>query len=461
MAEIKCPKCGEVFQVEESAFASIVKQIRDSEFFRELESRTKTATDLVRAEMGSKLTEAVNAKDRQIDTLNAKLESADTEKQLAVRHSVEEKDAIIADLKAQIESAALEKELAVKTAMEAQNAEIQRLSDIIQQSNFEKDRLRMENEKSLLEIRNKNEQDLHTKDMEISTLRGNLELEKQRSESEVERQKAHYDELLKMRDEQIAYYKDYKARLSTKMIGESLEQHCLISFEKLRQTGFPTAYFDKDNDASSGSKGDFIFRDYDANGTEYISIMFEMKNESDSEGKKHKNEDFLKKLDKDRKEKNCEYAILVSLLELDNELYNNGIVDMSHKYEKMYVIRPQFFIQIISILRNSAKKAIAYRQELERIKAQNIDITNFEGRLEDFKEKFGRNCRLASEKFKKAIEEIDKAIAQLQKTKENLLGSENNLRLANEKAEDLTIKRLTRGNLTMQAKFQALEQGNS
>lgn len=268
--------------------------------------------------------------------------------------------------------------------------------------------------------------------------------------------KEQFEERLRFKDEEIERYRDFKAKLSTKMVGESLEQHCEIEFNKLRSTGFKGSYFEKDNDIKSGSKGDYIFKDFDSNGNEYISIMFEMKNETDTTSKKKKNEDFLKELDKDRREKGCEYAVLVSMLEPENECYNTGIVDMSHKYEKMYVIRPQFFIPIITLLRNAAQKSIQYKQELSLIKLQNIDVSNFEAEMNDFKEKFSRNYRIASDKFKTAIDEIDKTIDHLQKTKEALLSSENNLRLANNKAEDLSIKRLTKNNPTMQKKFAEL-----
>lgn len=278
----------------------------------------------------------------------------------------------------------------------------------------------------------------------------NKDTEKQLLEASLKRE---FDNELKTKDEMIAYYKDMKARLSTKMVGETLEQHCEIEFEKLRATAFQQAQFGKDNDARSGSKGDYIYRETDENGTEVISIMFEMKNEGDETATKHKNEDFLKELDKDRREKKCEYAVLVTLLEADNELYNSGIVDKSHVYEKMYVVRPQFFIPIITLLRNAALNSLKYKQELALMQAQNIDVTNFEGQLNDFRDSFGRNYRLASEKFKTAIDSIDKSIAQLQKTKENLLRSEDNLRIANNKADELTIKKLTRGNPTMAAKF--------
>lgn len=291
----------------------------------------------------------------------------------------------------------------------------------------------------------------------IALLNGQIETNEKSAKLKEQTIKENYEEKLKTKDEQIAYYKDFKARQSTKMVGESLEQHCEIEFNKLRATGFQNAYFEKDNDAKTGSKGDFIFREMSEDGTEFISIMFEMKNEMDETATKHKNEDFLKELDKDRNEKGCEYAVLVSMLEADSEFYNTGIVDMSHRYTKMYVIRPQFFIPIITLLRNAALNSLSYKKELAVIKNQHIDVSNFEAEMNDFKDKFARNYRLASEKFQKAIDEIDKTIDHLQKTKDALLSSENNLRLANNKAEDLSIKRLTRNNPTMAAKFEELK----
>ena len=298
---------------------------------------------------------------------------------------------------------------------------------------------------------------LSEKEACITKLNGEKDLSLKEFQLKEQSLKEKYQTELNFKEEEISRLKDYKLKLSTKMIGESLEQHCETEFNRLRATGFQKAYFEKDNDAKTGSKGDFIFRDFDSENREFISIMFEMKNESDSTSTKKKNTDFLKELDKDRREKNCEYAVLVSLLEPENELYNTGIVDMSHHFEKMYVIRPQFFIPIITLLRNAALNSLEYRNELALIKAQNIDISNFEDAMNDFKDKFSKNYRIASEKFYKAIEEIDKTISHLQKTKENLLASENNLRLANNKAEDLSIKKLTKNNPTMQAKFEALK----
>ena len=397
-AEIKCPKCGEVIQVDESFYATIVKQVRDKEFNQEIESRS--------AEL---------AKEKENAVQLAKIEG-----QKELNEQLSKRDLEIADLKARIRNCEVDKELAIKNVI------------------FDKDQKISQKE---IEI------------MKLSTQISTAEKEAQIKEQSI---KEKYEEQLKFKDEEIERYKDFKSRLSTKMIGETLEQHCEIEFNRLRATGFQNAYFEKDNDAKTGSKGDYIFRDKDENGVEYISIMFEMKNESDTLSKKKKNEDFFKELDKDRKEKNCEYAILVSTLEPENELYNSGIVDVSYKFPKMYVIRPQFFIPIITLLRNASLKSLEYKQQLAIVKAQNIDITNFENEMNDFKEKFGRNYRIASEKFQKAIEEIDKSIDHLQKIKEALTSSERNLKLANDKAEDLSIKRLTKNNPTMRAKFESL-----
>ncbi|MDO4291982.1 MAG: DUF2130 domain-containing protein [Eubacteriales bacterium] len=398
MQEIKCPRCGEVFQVDESGYAAIVKQVRDREFDKEIrerkaqfETELETAVKLAQVQKQQELSD-------QISALQAKLAAQQTAQQLAVANALAEKDKTVL---------AQERELAQR-------------------------------EKRIVELTGKIEnrsQELLLKEQAL---------------------KDSYEEKLRAKEEQIAYYRDFKARQSTKMVGESLEQHCEIEFNRLRATGFQNAYFEKDNDTRTGSKGDYIFREADPDGTEFISIMFEMKNEMDETATKKKNEDFLKELDKDRKEKGCEYAVLVSLLEPESELYNSGIIDMSHRYPKMYVIRPQFFIPIITLLRNAALNSLQYRQELAVIRSQNIDISHFEDDMNDFKEKFSRNFRLASDRFRKAIDEIDKTIDHLQKTKEALLSSENNLRLANNKAEDLSIKRLTRNNPTMKAKFEQL-----
>ena len=411
MREIRCPKCGEVFQVDESGYAAIVKQVRDKEFEKEIREREaqfrqekQAAEELARTKTEQKLSGQISSQETRIRELETKLQA--------------EKDA--RDLEIQKAAAEKERELAQRIAAK--------------------------------------DQELAERDVRIQELRSQMDSEEKESQLKEQSLKEKYEEQLKMKDELVAYYKDFKARQSTKMVGESLEIHCETEFNKLRATGFQHAYFEKDNDARSGSKGDYIYRETDPEGVEFISIMFEMKNEMDETATKKKNEDFLKELDKDRREKNCEYAVLVSLLEPDSELYNQGIVDMSHRYPKMYVIRPQFFIPIITILRNAATNALDYRRQLEVVKNQNIDISHFEEDMNDFKEKFARNFRIASERFQKAIDEIDKTIDHLQKTKEALLSSENNLRLANNKAEDLTIKRLTRKNPTMAAKFAELEE---
>ena len=380
MNEIKCPKCGTVFQIDEDQYLTIVKQIKDKEFEKELDNSIK----LNEANLKEKFNEEKNKLDLEINDLKSKLKLKDTENELAIKDLINEKEKEIIELNNKIDS-------------------------------------------------NKNEYLLKEKNL-----------------------KENYEEKLKNKDETIAYYKDFKAKQSTKMIGESLEVHCNNEFNRLRPL-FGDVYFEKDNDSKTGSKGDFIFREKDQDGVEFISIMFEMKNEADETATKHKNEDFLKELDKDRREKKCEYAVLVSLLEIDNEFYNNGIVDMSHKYPKMYVIRPQFFITLITLLRGAALNALSYKRELITLQNQNIDISHFEENMNSFKEGFARNYRLASDKFKKAIEEIDKTIDHLQKTKEALLSSENNLRLANNKAEDLTINKLTNNSPTVREMFDNLK----
>ena len=403
--EIKCPKCGSVFQVDETGYAQIVQQIRDTEFEKELKRREQALAQQ-------------KAKDMEIARLDLERHQR---KELSKRNDmIAERDVTIASLKAQLENADTEKKLAVSEAMQ------------------EKDR------------------ELSEKATEITRLKGDLELQKKeealRASTLAERHKGE----LKLRDEEIERLKDFKARQSTKMIGESLEQHCLTQFNQIRMTAFPNAYFEKDNDARTGSKGDFIFREA-SDGAEFISIMFEMKNEMDTTATKHKNEDFFKELDKDRREKNCEYAVLVSLLEIDSELYNNGIVDVSYRYPKMYVIRPQFFIPLISLLRNAALNSLHYQRELQIVKDQQLDLQNFEAEMKAFKDGFARNYDLASRKFKTAIDEIDKTIDHLQKTKEALLSSENQLRLANNKAEDLSIKKLTKNAPSVRTMFEQIK----
>ncbi len=391
MNEIKCPKCGTVFQISEMDYESIVKQIRDHEFQKEVSLREEefkkdkeNSIKITKMDIEKEYNELLNKRALEIAELKKQLELSESKKELEIQKAITEKDKKID---------ALNSELSIKG-----------------------------------------------KEFELK--------EKQLSES--------YENELKFKEEQIAYYKDFKAKQSTKMVGESLEQHCNMEFNKLRPL-FKNSYFEKDNDAKSGSKGDFIFRDYDEDGNEIVSIMFEMKNEADETATKHKNEDFFKELDKDRKEKNCEYAVLVSLLEIDNEYYNNGIVDVSHVYDKMYVIRPQFFIPLITLIRNLSEKSLNYRKELELVKNQNIDITHFEENMNAFKEGFAKSYKNASDRFKEAIEEIDKAIAQLQKTKDNLLKSDNHLRIANNKAEDLSIKKLTSNSETVAKMFDDLK----
>lgn len=421
MNEIKCPNCGTTFQINESEYEKIVKQIKNKEFEKELIIREKeykldkeNEVLKVKTQIKEQLTQELNQKEIQITKLKQEVEIKETETKNKLD---KEYTSTINNLKIEIEK--LKGELSKKDA---------------------------ENKLKVEETTTK-------KDKEIQELTSKLDIKTKEYELKEKNVKEKYESKLKDKDEQIAYYKDFKARQSTKMIGESLEQHCLASFNRLRPL-FTNSYFEKDNDAKTGSKGDFIFRDYDEEGNEIVSIMFEMKNEADATATKHKNEDFLKELDKDRREKNCEYAVLVSLLEIENEYYNDGIVDVSHYYDKMYVIRPQFFIPLITLIRNLAQKTTTYKKELETIKNQNIDITHFEENILKFKDAFGRNYRLASERFTKAIEEIDKTIDHLQKTKEHLLKTNDNLRLANNKAEDLTIKKLTTNSPTVRKMFE-------
>ena len=453
MEEIRCPKCGEVFQVDKNGYDQIARQVRDKEFLKELDSRLESDLKVIRLQKDKELSESITQKDieilqknQTIAELQAKLDASETEKNLAISKALEKKneeltkeektysehlsqkeleisdrDKLISELKAKLNASETEKKLAVAEAVEQKNAE------------------------------------LSQKVTEIANLRGEIkskETENRLKEQSLQKQ---YENKLKQKEELIEYYKDFKARQSTKMIGESLEQHCLTQFNSIRMTAFPNAYFEKDNDAKTGSKGDFIYRESSEEGTEFISIMFEMKNEADTTATKHKNEDFFKELDKDRREKGCEYAILVSLLEIDNELYKNGNVDESYKFPKMYVIRPQFFIPMITLLRNAAQNSLHYRHELQIVRNQQIDISHFEENMNDFKEGFAHNYRLASEKFVTAIEEIDKTIDHLQKTKKALLSSENNLRLANKKADDLSIKKLTKNAPSLKVMFDDLK----
>ena len=451
MQEIRCPNCGEVFQVDESGYAQIAQQVRDKEFRQELERRTKeleeSQQDRLKAAQAIQEkahSEALYQKDAQltemeksIERLQAELSEKETAAKLAVSEAVHQKE--------KENDAALRRK---DDALTEKEREIDRLKALLDKSNTEQALAvsRMEQQK---------EQELAEKQEKILQLAGKLTAQEKETQLLEKSLKEQYEDRLKIKDEQIEYYKDFKARQSTKMIGESLEQHCLTEFNKIRMAAFPTAYFEKDNDARTGSKGDFIFRECGADGTEFLSIMFEMKNEADTTTTRHKNEDFFKELDKDRREKRCEYAVLVSLLEIDNDYYNSGIVDVSYRYEKMYVIRPQFFIPIITLLRNAVLHSLQYRQELQRVRNQQLDIQNFEQNMQEFKEKFGKNYRIASERFHTAIEEIDKSISHLQKIKDALLSSENNLRLANNKAEELSIKRLTKNAPSVKAMFDA------
>ena len=420
MNEIICPNCKKAFKVDEAGFADIVKQVRDHQFEEELEKRLKLADNekenavkLAEANLRNSLQESLAKKDQELLELKAKSEQQLTEK-LAT------KEAEIAQIKGKLDNAELQKKLSVTEAVQKIEKERDDLANNLKHKETETQLLEKSlNEKFAIAIKAK-------------------------------------DDTIKLKDEEIALRKDMKLKLSTKMIGETLEQHCETEFNKLRATAFQNAYFEKDNNSSSGSKGDFIYRENDEHGNEIISIMFEMKNESDTTATKKRNEDFFKELDKDRNEKKCEYAVLVSLLEAESDYYNTGIVDVSHKFPKMYVVRPQFFIPIITLLRNASMNSMQYKAELSLIKNQNIDITNFEDNITKFKEGFAKNYELASRKFKTAIDEIDKTIDHLYKTKEALLSSENNLRLANNKADDLTIKKLTQGNPTMKAKFDEL-----
>ena len=438
MKELKCPKCGSVFTVDEADYASIVNQVKNAEFneevnrrLQELHERHKAEELLAIAQVEKDYQEAlgkkeleIKEKEARIGLLNGKLTEAEQTKKAELSLALAEKDKEINSLKASIN----ENESKMKIAV--------------------------------MEEQRKAEKSLQDKDAQIAELKSSAELSHQKAVNYVNTQKEQYEAKLKMMQEQVDYYKDLKTKMSTKMIGETLEIHCSTQYNQMMRPLLPNAYFEKDNDASGGSKGDFIFRDFAPDGMEYVSIMFEMKNEADETATKHKNEDFFKKLDADRKAKNCEFAVLVSLLEPDNELYNGGIVDVSYRYDKMYVIRPQFFLPIISLLVQTSKKSLEYKQQLAIAKSQSIDVTDFENQILDFKDKFGRNYRLASEKFQTAIDEIDKSISHLQKIKDALIGSENNLRLANDKAEALTIKKLTKGNPTMTALFEKAREAN-
>ena len=429
MSEIKCPNCGQVFKIDEESYSLILQQVRNSEFNKEIDEQLENKLKLALNESENGFRDKLYLKENEISKLKEEVKLLKKENDNKLNELLFSKEKEINELKNQLSLMEGNTRLEILNALKSKDEEISRLKE-------------------------ENSKFLNQKDLKISELNNKLALNDSLNKEKNEEIKKNYETLLKAKQEEVDFYKDFKARQSTKLVGESLEVHCATEFNKLRPL-FPNAYFDKDNEISkSGSKGDFIFRDYDEDKTEIVSIMFEMKNENDTTATKHKNEDFLKELDKDRNEKNCEYAVLVSMLEPDSELYNGGIVDVSYKYPKMYVVRPQFFIPIITLIRNGALNALSYKKELEIARNQDIDLSHFEENMNDFKDAFGRNYRIASEKFKTAIEEIDKTIDHLEKTKKALMSSENNLRLANNKAqEDLTIKKLTKNAPSIAEKF--------
>ena len=429
MSEIKCPNCGKVFKIDEESYSLILQQVRNSEFNKEIDEQLENKLKLALNESENGFRDKLYLKENEISKLKEEVKLLKKENDNKLNELLFSKEKEINELKNQLSLMEGNTRLEILNALKSKDEEISRLKE-------------------------ENSKFLNQKDLKISELNNKLALNDSLNKEKNEEIKKNYETLLKAKQEEVDFYKDFKARQSTKLVGESLEVHCATEFNKLRPL-FPNAYFDKDNEISkSGSKGDFIFRDYDEDKTEIVSIMFEMKNENDTTATKHKNEDFLKELDKDRNEKNCEYAVLVSMLEPDSELYNGGIVDVSYKYPKMYVVRPQFFIPIITLIRNGALNAFSYKKELEIARNQDIDLSHFEENMNDFKDAFGRNYRIASEKFKTAIEEIDKTIDHLEKTKKALMSSENNLRLANNKAqEDLTIKKLTKNAPSIAEKF--------
>ena len=465
MNDIICPHCHKAFKIDEAGYADILKQVRNSEFDKQLHERLELAEldkrntlELFEARAAGEMQKAAAAKDAELQELRARLDAFDVERRLAVAEALgvveKERDTLANEL----EQARNEKHNALKLAEARLANELQRATSL--------------KDTEILHLKARLESQETARRLAITEALGAVEKERDGLRSTLERAelerrlgekslKEKYEIQIKDRDDAIERLRDMKARLSTKMVGETLEQHCETEFNRIRATAFPRAYFEKDNDARTGSKGDYIFRDTDESGTEIVSIMFEMKNESDRTATKNRNEDFLKELDRDRTEKGCEYAVLVSLLEPDSELYNTGIVDVFHRHPKMYVVRPQFFIPMITLLRNAGLNAVKYKSELAVVKAQNVDITHFESELETFKAAFAKNYDLASRRFQTAIEEIDKSIDHLQKTKEALLGTDRNLRLANYKANDVTIKKLTRGNPTMAAKFAELKSQGS
>lgn len=460
MKELKCPKCGNVFQVDEADYASIVSQVKNAEFEAEIEkrlneisSRQKAEQELVAAKAEQGFQQQLNQKDIELNSKNAEIERLKNGVESALEKLKGEKEAEITELKNKLQNIESQKQHELALALAQKDQMIATLNSKIEQNDS---KLQL----ALSEERNKAQQTALEKDMEISRLRSDVELEKREAKIHETALVKQHEEQIRMKQEQIDYYKDLKTKMSTKMVGETLEIHCSTLFNQMLRPVMPSAYFEKDNDASDGTKGDFIFRDFDGE-TEYVSIMFEMKNEMDTTATKHKNEDFFKKLDDDRKKKNCEFAVLVSLLEPESELYNGGIVDVSYRYDKMYVIRPQFFIPLITLLVQTSKKSLDYKRQLILAQSKEVDVTNFESKIEDFKTKFGRHYELASKKFGEAIKDIDATIAKLQKVREELVGSENNLRLANQDTDDLTIRKLTYKNPTMKAKFDEARKAES
>ena len=460
MKELKCPKCGNVFQVDEADYASIVSQVKNAEFeaeigkrLNEISSRQKAEQELVAAKAEQGFQQQLNQKDIELNSKNIEIERLKNGVESALEKLKGEKEAEITELKNKLQNIESQKQNELALALAQKDQMIATLNSKIEQNDS---KLQL----ALSEERNKAQQTALEKDMEISRLRSDVELEKREAKIHETALVKQHEEQIRMKQEQIDYYKDLKTKMSTKMIGETLEIHCSTLFNQMLRPVMPSAYFEKDNDASDGTKGDFIFRDFDGE-TEYVSIMFEMKNEMDTTATKHKNEDFFKKLDDDRKKKNCEFAVLVSLLEPESELYNGGIVDVSYRYDKMYVIRPQFFIPLITLLVQTSKKSLDYKRQLILAQSKEVDVTNFESKIEDFKTKFGRHYELASKKFGEAIKDIDATIAKLQKVREELVGSENNLRLANQDTDDLTIRKLTYKNPTMKAKFDEARKAES
>ncbi len=452
MKELKCPKCGNVFQVDEADYASIVSQVKNAEFEAEIERRLAEMNKRQMAEQKLATAKAeqsfqaqLSQKDMLLEKKDAAIERMKTEAEGQIANVRGELNAEIERLKMKLQNIEHQKQSELTIALAEKDQTIAKLNSTIAQSDG---KLQL----AVMEERNKAQQNVQAKETELSQLRTTLELEKREAQIHESALVKRHEEELRMKQEQVDYYKDLKTRMSTKMVGETLEQHCSIEFEQYIRPMMPNAYFDKDNDATDGTKGDFIFRDSE-DGTEYISIMFEMKNEMDTTSTKHKNDDFLKKLDEDRRKKGCEFAVLVSLLEADNDLYNNGIVNKSHLYPKMYVIRPQFFVPFINLLVQASRKSLEYKKQLILAQSKEVDVTNFEAKMEDFKSKFGRHYQLASAKFDAAIKDIDATITKLQKVRDGLVGSQNNLRLANQDTEELTIRKLTYKNPTMKAKF--------